>query len=629
MKLKTLIIENFRSYKDRTIINFEDFTTLIGANDSGKSTIIEALEIFFNNELVKIENNDPNVFNNGEINVTIGCTFSNLPDKIVLDTNANTNLDDEYILNENGQLEIIKEFKCNPGAKTITPKIFVNANYPTNFKDPLITLKNTQLKKLVEELNLEDDSVNLTSNVSMRNAIYKSKDSTEGLELSMQMIQLNKEDAKRIWENIQQYLPIYALFQADRPSKDGDSEVQDPMKIAVKQALDSVEQNLDEIKEVVRNEVMNTADNTLKKLKEMDEKLASELQADFSSEPKWDNLFKLTLKCENNIPVNKRGSGVRRLILLNFFRAEAERKRLEQERGIIYAIEEPETAQHPNNQKMLIESLLEISQNGSQVIITTHVPGIAELLPTNSIRYITEFNKESGKIDKVEDEQLDEVAEALGVLPDNKVRLFLCVEGKNDVIFMKHISRILYDAKKININLFKDKTIAILPMGGQNSLKEFIYNRYLKEFKRPKFYILDKDDGKDIRALQREISERKDGSDICLTERREMENYIHKNAIINFLIQRYPNLSKDTFNIDFDDPSTNIPKELSNLLKQHKDKLGKAAPPREDKIKNWLNDAVVSKMTYNQIEEIGVATEIIGWFNKMEQIIEGSVEPVI
>ena len=47
MKLKSISIENFRGYQDKTTINFDDLTVLVGKNDIGKSTILEALDIFF------------------------------------------------------------------------------------------------------------------------------------------------------------------------------------------------------------------------------------------------------------------------------------------------------------------------------------------------------------------------------------------------------------------------------------------------------------------------------------------------------------------------------------------------------------------------------------------------------
>jgi hypothetical protein len=48
MKLKSIILENFRAYKDRTEIQLDNLTVLIGKNDAGKSSVLDALDIFFN-----------------------------------------------------------------------------------------------------------------------------------------------------------------------------------------------------------------------------------------------------------------------------------------------------------------------------------------------------------------------------------------------------------------------------------------------------------------------------------------------------------------------------------------------------------------------------------------------------
>ena len=58
MKLVAVEVENFRSYRVRRRVELDELTTLIGKNDVGKSTILEALEIFFNNDLVKIDVSD-------------------------------------------------------------------------------------------------------------------------------------------------------------------------------------------------------------------------------------------------------------------------------------------------------------------------------------------------------------------------------------------------------------------------------------------------------------------------------------------------------------------------------------------------------------------------------------------
>lgn len=83
MKLVKVYLKNFRGYANYTEIDFDNITTLVGENDIGKSTILEALDIFFNdnNGLIKIDKNDINVTckRNGDLKTVIGCIFSDLP----------------------------------------------------------------------------------------------------------------------------------------------------------------------------------------------------------------------------------------------------------------------------------------------------------------------------------------------------------------------------------------------------------------------------------------------------------------------------------------------------------------------------------------------------------------------
>lgn len=607
--LKALEIENFRSFKKSTRIEIDNLTTIIGKNDAGKSTLLEALEIFFNNELVKIEKNDANVFNDND-NIYIKCIFENVNFPIVLDEEAETNLKDEYLLNQDGELEILKKFDTTK--KTVKPDIYINTYYPTNLEEPLINLTQTQLKQKIKDFKIEDEAIKQNSNVSMRKGIYQFFINDTILDFQEKFILLSKQDGLKLWTNLSKKLPVFALFKADRPSNDDDSEVQDPMKLAVKQALAEVEPEINEIKNKVKSEALKTANNTLEKLHEMDRTLASELIPGFSADPKWDNLFKMNLENEHGISINKRGSGVRRLILLNFFRAEVERQRSINERGVIYAIEEPETAQHPENQKMLIDSLKELAIDSSQIIVTTHVPGIAELLPTSSIRFICKEAKSEGLIESADDSQLNEIADDLGIIPSSKVKLILFVEGKNDVHFFKHISNLLYRHSEITINLFKDNHIAIIPVGGVDSLKDFINKRYLENLGLPEIYIADKDD--DNNKVEHAI----------ITKRREMENYIHSTPILNYLEKRYPELENISCNINFEDPELKLSKELFNHLSKNLDKSGNNNPPTEGTIKNWLNRKILPKMTLEELKSISnvgnlsAFDEIKGWFEQIE-----------
>ena len=255
--------------------------------------------------------------------------------------------------------------------------------------------------------------------------------SCQDLQLATKLVPVAKEDGKRIWDKLKEKLPLFALFQSDRPSLDSDSEIQDPMKYAVATALAeaNVAQKLSEVVEAVRSSAIELANRTQQTLARIDRNLASSLTPEFKSDPKWAGLFSLSLLSDEGIPVNKRGSGVRRLILVSFFRAEAERNvESGQTPNIIYALEEPETSQHPNNQKILLESFEDLSvEPGRQVILTTHSPGFASDLPLSSFRFIQAGADGERKITQGTDTSWEDIARTLGVTPDNRVKVLVCV----------------------------------------------------------------------------------------------------------------------------------------------------------------------------------------------------------
>ena len=118
MRLKALYLRNFRCYENEVKIEFNDLTTLVGRNDSGKSSILEALEIFFNNDAVKIEAADANI--HGDKRIVITCDFSELPSELILDSGEKTNLSAEYLTIEEDTLRIKKVFDFSKAKVTST-----------------------------------------------------------------------------------------------------------------------------------------------------------------------------------------------------------------------------------------------------------------------------------------------------------------------------------------------------------------------------------------------------------------------------------------------------------------------------------------------------------------------------
>lgn len=483
MRLKSLKLRNFRGYRNETLIVFNNLTAFVGQNDAGKSSILEALEIFFNNSVVKIEKDDLNVdaLAAGQTKIEITCIFSQLPSELIIDAANPTTLQAEHLVNSDGDLEIKKVFSCT--AKTPTEKVFIVANHPTVASgDDLLTLKRADLRARANQINVPAANYNGNVNSSLRNAIWNH---LGALNLSRVEIQVDKEDAKEAWVYIEKWIPQFALFKSDRESSDEDKEVTDPMKVAVNTAIAELTADLAAIQAAVKAKAVEVADRTLAKLQEMNPALANELTPAFKADPKWAGLFNLTLASDKNIPINKRGSGVRRLIVLNFFRAEAERRRNENNsQAIIYAFEEPENSQHPNHQEMLIKAFQELSEtSNTQVLITTHNPALAGLINEEDLRLVTlNANAEIIVLDN-QNNILRAIAGTLGMLPEPlKPRLLICVEGPNDVVFLRTISRMINQTRNDLPDLSTNDRVAIFPLGRRN-LKGLGNSRLFKRFR--------------------------------------------------------------------------------------------------------------------------------------------------
>jgi len=392
MKIKEVSIQNFRSYKEKISFSLDNLTVLVGKNDIGKSTILEALDIFFNDKLatVKIDREDINkqALQEGNNETIISVIFENLPETIIIDDTVSTNFKKEFLLNKDNNLEIIKKF-----SNAAAPKIFINAYHPTNpLCSDLLLKKHKNLNTIIKDLDITFTG-DKRKNSEMRIAIWNHF--SEDLQLAETEIDVSKEDAKQIFEKLQLYLPQYSLFQADRKNSDGDNEIQDPLKESVKQIINDPDllKDLDAIANRIRVKLVEISDLTLEKIQEMDPSIAETLKANIpeTQDLKWADVFKnVSITGDHDISINKRGSGIKRLILLNFFRAEAERKRNieEQTRPIIYAVEEPETSQHFSHQRLLIEAFKKLADDGHQILLTTHSSTIVKALKFKNLRNI-------------------------------------------------------------------------------------------------------------------------------------------------------------------------------------------------------------------------------------------------
>jgi len=365
------------------------------------------------------------------------------------------------------------------------------------------------------------------------------------------------------------------------------------------------------VKEKVRERALEVADRTITKLADFDSTLASELNPFFRSDPKWDGLFKLSLTTEDDIPINKRGSGVRRLVLFSFFRAEAERLREEHGKGnIIYAVEEPETAQHPSNQKKVVEALQAIAEaDGWQIMLTTHVPALASLRPVEAVRHVTVSTEKGRDVQVGTDTVIAQVVSELGIIPDKRVSVLLCVEGPHDLQFLKRINAVLRKEDDQVVDAFGDPHVALVVLGG-STLQEWVNEHYLRNLNLPEVHIYDRDEPQQNGKYKYQdahdtVNSRSDGSVSFLTQKREMENYLHLDAINEAMVGAVA--AAFTFAVTDD---CDVETEIKNALGgQHR--------IQRRSIKHWLNEDAADRMTLERLKDRDAYDEIKGWFDEI------------
>lgn len=596
-------------------MNIDELTCIIAKNDAGKSTVLEALEAFFNLEKVDADDRSIGAGNASPIDIT--CVFRDLQPSLVVDSDATISPQDEYLLNADDFLEITKRFA---GATPKCEEVFVKTMHPSaeHFND-LFSLSIAQLRRRAQDLSVNVDAVNQTVKSAIRHAIWNSVP-PDSLAISERSLEVKST----IWKALQNALPLYQLFRADRPSSDQDAEAQDPLKYAIREALASQQTQLDAIGNHVKQQVESLTRATIEKIREMDPALAGELNPVFSS-LNWSKVFSVSLTAEDQVPVNKRGSGVRRLFLINFFRAKAEQ--LSGERGapdVILAIEEPETSQHPNNQLLLLEALLDLSQSPStQVLLTTHNPLLARKINQQQIRFIEVNDDRIRSVAPNDEASSTRLRDTLGILPNHNVRVFVGVEGPNDIEFIGRISAVLSLTEPDIPNLRTAENsgrLVYIPMGG--STLELWTNR-LQGLAIPEVHIMDRDNSPPEPPKYQAAADRvnaRGGSAIAFTTScREMENLIHRDAIAEEFGYAPAHIHP------FDDVPAIVAEMIHTASAPPTPWAAIAQDKREKKIskaKRRLNRGTIDRMTSDRLNASDPTGEMRVWLRRIGQHLQ-------
>lgn len=585
MKLVKCKIENFRSYENIEF-KFSDLSVIIGKNDVGKSTLFDALDIFFENN--KALEDDVNI-NSSENKFSITCFFQ-VESEMQINIDASesertqTSLESEYLLNQEKLLQIKKIWE-----KGKLNKIYLVCNYPTNWEKPLIVSKIQELKKLLPE----DAKVRLDIKKEIRNFLF----SQEKLNFIEQEIDISTKDTDivSIYNKLKEKMPKFLLFKADRTNTDKDNEITQITKAITQNAISEIEQKFNDMKKNILDDIKSFANATLERLKSFDKDIVKDLTPDITSK-ELGSLFSYEFKSDNGISFNKRGSGVKRLFLLSFFLEDAERKR---QSNMIYAIEEPETSQHPNYQKIVIESLQKLAQNqGRQILITTHTPEIVRMVNKENIIFIQKDDEDRRIVYHGDEIYTKVLADTLGILPYLLYQRVLFVEGETDVKFLNNLNN-KFECLR---NIFDLKTITLIPLCGGGNVKNWIREDYLKQSNVKCLYFLDRDEDR------RDVDEQ----NLIRTKKREIENYYPIDVLETYFKNKLGKdlIFSDDFKKDWD--NQDIAEYIFNLQENKQ--------IEQSNIKSMF----ASKEIWNQINEDNIQSfgEIKEWFQKMKDFFK-------
>lgn len=607
MKIGKIYLENFRGFYGRVEIPFDNLTALIGKNDQGKSSILEAIDIFINEGkgVTKLDPRDLNTKaqNEGKSEFKIGVVFKQYPEELVIDTTNKTTLKEEYLLNKDNELEIWKSFKNGKLSST-----YIQCYHPSNddVLRAILTKKIKELQEFVKNKGIECSDNRKAA--LLRKAIRDYYSDDKGLLFSSIDIPIDAEGLKEIWDRLKNYLPVFALFHSDRKNVDQDDEIQDPLKVKIEQIFkrDDIQQKLSEIANEIDSEVKRIANSTVdqfKKLSQSDTEIYPNIPE--VAQLKWKDVYKgIGFDTTDNIPLNKRGSGFRRMVLLSSFLADIESKQYLGNNDIIYAIEEPETSLHPDLQNRLINALIELSNlTNYQVMLTTHSPALIRLFQTGSVRFVEQENGSAG-VSVFCESVMSKIIKTMGLLPEIG-KVVICVEGNNDEKFLLNINNAITELRDI-VDLrakIDSGVLAIIPMYGAN-LKDWI-NRYaLKNTNAIEFHLYDRDDDQKYKKDIERVRNRMDGSSGMLTKKREIENYISVDKINSEF-----NIHIEATNEEWDD--MDVPNQI----------MGRRRDLKVPYIKSIICGKLSKTTTKEELVFLNAWDEVRSWFDRINELV--------
>jgi putative ATP-dependent endonuclease of OLD family len=533
MRIHGITLRNYRPFKvlGETILG--QLATIVGKNDAGKSCVLRAAQLFLSDK-PKVDADDVYDGTPENEDIEIEVSFASLPDTIQLEEGVDTTLRDEMLLDHEGRLRVKKVYPRNDLTKV---KFFlVTEDFQDDLFQGLANLKESEIEKRCEKAGIEAKKsgrgiTNKSKRENLRNAARG-----QGIKLGRYELELTpKDDLRKL---IGSLLPTFRLFESETSTNIGGSSFQSQFDEIIRMTTDrsDIASAKGALTAAMKDDLQKEFDKISEKLKVHTGDLVSlKVEPSFS----WEKAVDLEVYGEDASgvvkPLQRRGSGIRRLLMVAFFEYLAE-KESSKSSNTILAVEEPENSLHPGLQRDLARSFRKLADMGYQIIITSHSSIFAGVFP---ITDLTLIERSSGIAKSTQYPELDKdkIAEELGVEPSDQITGFkacVFVEGKDDVFFWSTVCHKLKEGGLVQ-ETFEEKNIGLIPVGGDN-LKHWMSMKAMRKLSRRFATLVDSDltcktDQIPQGKLHWKDECEKEGGFMHILRKREIENYLHRNTI--------------------------------------------------------------------------------------------------
>ncbi len=529
MKIESVRIENFRSYKDETII-FDDYTCFVGANGAGKSTVFYALNIFFRQfkdsktDLSKLSESD---FHHKDTkkDIKITVTFKNLSDQ------AKDDLAD-YV--RQGKLIVTAIAKYDPLNERAEVKQFGNRlgieSFRIFFEADKEGKRAGELKDIYTSIRIQFPNLrNVSTKTDMIEAL-KEYEATHPEDCVL----IPSEDqfygasrgVNRLASHIQ-WVFVSASKDATEESEESKTSSLGHLLARTVRSKVSFDEKVNELRTEAKKQYQALLDAEQSALDDISNSLQNRLATwahpNLSAKVLWRHDPDKSIKVEEPLAyikigergfegdLSRFGHGLQRSYMLALLQELALIDDVNAP-TLIMGIEEPELYQHPPQARYLAETLIELSEKGTQLLLCTHNPLFIPGDNFDKIRIVREFgNPSRTKVTSVSYEDLSKELENIGeknlkesgmvakLYPSlNPVinEMFFCkvlllVEGQEDIAYIT--SYLMLTGANVE---FRKHGCHIVPVDGKSRLTKPLAMAKLLSI--PAKVIFDGDTDKDL-----------------------------------------------------------------------------------------------------------------------------------